>query len=262
MVLFSAMVSLKPEKERTRAEFLGAAVHAIFLKLVRERDPKLAESLHREEGLKPFTAAFLPFRSDEPRLRFTTFHPELVQVLEASLGVLEDVNLDGWPCRVAKVMTDTGEDDCAGKGSFDELVQRHMLSKAAPRNRITLQFVSPTSFHTNNKNTPLPVPELVFGSLLDKWNQYSPVTLEPELRRFATECMAISRYRLRTEAVSVAGGKQIGFVGSCTYTALNRDQFWLRGINLLASFAFYGGIGAKTTMGMGQAWRPDHAQTP
>jgi CRISPR-associated endoribonuclease Cas6 len=48
---------------------------------------------------------------------------------------------------------------------------------------------------------------------------------------------------------------QIGFVGKCQYTALNRDRYWLGVIQLLTDFAFYAGIGYQTAVGMGQARR-------
>ena len=57
----------------------------------------------------------------------------------------------------------------------------------------------------------------------------------------------------------LAGGMQIGFTGRCGYTLPAgaglppRDEYLWRALHLLAAFAFYAGVGAKTTMGMGTA---------
>ncbi|MBX3015615.1 MAG: CRISPR system precrRNA processing endoribonuclease RAMP protein Cas6 [Caldilineaceae bacterium] len=39
------------------------------------------------------------------------------------------------------------------------------------------------------------------------------------------------------------------------FGALGGDRYWLATLNMLADFAFYSGVGVKTTIGMGQAWR-------
>ena len=38
-------------------------------------------------------------------------------------------------------------------------------------NEITFRFLSPVSFRVDTQDVPLPKPELIFGSIVDKWNQ-------------------------------------------------------------------------------------------
>jgi CRISPR-associated endoribonuclease Cas6 len=103
---------------------------------------------------------------------------------------------------------------------------------------------------------PVPLPELLFGSLVDRWNAFSPVTVSPDMRRFAAELIAISRYRLTSRAVTQkAGGTRMGGVGEVTYRALGGDRYWWRVMHMLADFAGYGGAGIQTTTGMGQCRR-------
>ena len=100
----------------------------------------------------------------------------------------------------------------------------------------------------------IPLPGLVFGSLVERWNTFSPVVLSPEMRRFGEEVMAISRYRLASQTVeSKAGGLRVGGMGTVTYRALGGDRYWLGVMHMLASFAFYSGVGVQTATGMGQA---------
>ena len=101
---------------------------------------------------------------------------------------------------------------------------------------------------------PLPLPELVFGSLLQRWNAFAPLTLPEEVRRYAQECLAVSRYRLQTRMLQFGAAMSVGFVGQCQYTALVWDAYWLRAIALLAAYAFYSGVGIRTTVGMGRVY--------
>ena len=101
---------------------------------------------------------------------------------------------------------------------------------------------------------PLPLPDLVFGSLVDRWNSFSPVVLSPEMRRFGAERLAVSRYRLQSRPVTQKqGALRIGGVGRVTYTALGGDRYWLALLQMLAEFARYSGVGVQTATGMGQA---------
>ncbi|GFP33975.1 hypothetical protein HKBW3S42_02315 [Candidatus Hakubella thermalkaliphila] len=47
----------------------------------------------------------------------------------------------------------------------------------------------------------------------------------------------------------------IGFQGKCKYTVLSNQNEMTRYLNILADFAFFAGLGQKTTMGMGQVRR-------
>ena len=75
-----------------------------------------------------------------------------------------------------------------------------------------------------------------------------------EARRYAQECLAVARYRLRTRPVPVKGdAHRVGAVGQITYVALTYDRYWMAVLYTLAGFARYSGIGAGTATGQGQA---------
>ncbi|MEZ4726037.1 MAG: CRISPR system precrRNA processing endoribonuclease RAMP protein Cas6 [Caldilineaceae bacterium] len=103
---------------------------------------------------------------------------------------------------------------------------------------------------------PLPLPTLLFGSLVERWNTFSTVTLDPAMRDFSSEQIAISHYKLQSTPVEQkGGGLAIGGTGKVTYRALGGDRYWLALFQLLADFALYSGAGVKTTSGMGQVRR-------
>lgn len=238
-----------------------------FLRLVASADPKLGDRLHDDSEAKPFTVSDLiglPGRRTTARisagkaclLRFTSYKDDLSSLLaEKVLPMLhQELELENTLFSVKDVFWESGAHPLSRQTSCQELAQGHLLEARSAPTRVKLFFTSPTTFRSVGKNVPLPLPGLVFGSLADRWNAISPITVSEEVRRYAEECMAISQCQLKTRTVDIAGGKQVGFVGSCSYVALRHDAYWLRVINLLAEFAFYSGVGYKTTMGFGQTF--------
>ncbi|CAG1009934.1 CRISPR-associated endoribonuclease Cas6 [Anaerolineae bacterium] len=140
--------------------------------------------------------------------------------------------------------------------NYEDLSAPWLLGRVTPPRLVTLEFVSPTTFKSEGRHVPVPLPHLVFGSLLEKWNVFAPVTFPPELRRYATECLALSSYQLHSRGVMLKeGGLRMGAMGRARYVTTNFDRYWMSLINLLADFAIFAGLGAGTGMGLGQCRR-------
>jgi CRISPR-associated endoribonuclease Cas6 len=250
----------------------GRASHALFLRLVAERDAGLAAELHDASGPKPFTCSNLiggrrqgnqlALTPSTPLwLRFTGLSAPVSAVLrDIAAHPPAEVELDGRPYRLLRATLDPAEHPWAGQDDYTAMLQRHLLAAGPVQRRISLEFASPTTFHSGGKNVPLPLPALVFGSLLERWQAFSPAAISPDLRRYAEEMVALARYQLRTRILPFKDGSlQVGFVGQAVFLALNSDRYWVHALHLLAEYARYAGVGYQTTMGMGQA-RP--APTP
>lgn len=270
-MLLSTVITLTPSKPATLPSNLGRATHAWFLDRVRVGDLALAEALHASNQERPFTVSNLwgAFRPEKGQislapettcfLRLTSLSAQLSSLLEAG-NLLpregETVELLDNSFRVLRVARDPETHPWASAMTYEALVQRHTLAPYEPSPRLALLFASPTVFRSDGVNVLLPLPGLVFGSLARRWNAFSPIRIPDEVRRFAEECLLVSRYRLRTEFVRFgeAGehGANPGFVGTCSYTFRVRDRYWMGLIHLLARFALYAGIGARTSMGLGQ----------
>jgi CRISPR-associated endoribonuclease Cas6 len=118
---------------------------------------------------------------------------------------------------------------------------------------IELNFLSPTSFKQSRGIQPFPLPELVFGSLHRRWNAFAP----EELSFPAVEWEGlVSAYELKTHALKMEGGSEIGAQGWVRYRFSNPEQAKLA--TVLAHFAFFSGVGRKTSMGMGQTQLATH----
>ncbi len=266
--LTSLVLTLEAKQPLSLPPFLGRASHGALLRFVAEEDRGLAERLHAPDERRPFTCSTLwggrrrgqslvleP--GESAFLRYTGLSEEMSRQLERMAErPPHHIEIEGNPLAVRQATLDPADHPWAGRTSYEELASRRLLPGGPLASRVELEFASPTAFRSGGRTLPVPLPDLVFSSLVEKWNSFAPVTVSEEVRRFAAECLAISRYRLSTQAVAGKGESvQIGFVGRCRYAVLNRDRYWLSLIHLLADYAFYAGVGYQTTVGMGQARR-------
>ncbi|MCC6165694.1 MAG: CRISPR system precrRNA processing endoribonuclease RAMP protein Cas6 [Caldilineaceae bacterium] len=242
---------------------LGRAVYAAALARLGEVDPATARAVHDGDGPKPLTCSGLlgapprgPLSPDHMyAVRYTALTAEVTAALSA--GFLDappaELDLDGNRLQVVETLCDSGRDGWTGRAEYAALAAQHLAQGGEQGRSVTLEFASPTTFKSGGVHVPAPLPNLVFGSLVERWNAFSPVALSPDVRRFGAEMVALSRYQLRSAAVGYKGeGLRIGGVGQATYTALSGDRYWLGVLHLLAAFAVYSGVGSQTTSGMGQ----------
>jgi CRISPR-associated endoribonuclease Cas6 len=267
-LLTSLKLTLRSRRPERLPPYLGRAARAVLLRLIAEDDPNLVEELHAPNQRRPYTCSTIwgaPTRDGslvvEPdnvvHLRYTG----LTAWVSAHLRRLAQdppshLDVEGACLRIEQATLDADVDRWAGETTYEALADDYLLASRSPARRAKLRFASPTAFRSGGQTVPLPLPDLVYGSLVDTWNAFSPVAVSEEARRFGEECLAISRYRLSTRAVAGKGGSvHIGFVGECQYTALRHDRYWQGVIQLLTDYAFYAGVGYRTTAGMGQARR-------
>lgn len=263
-LLYSLVLELQPRQEALLAPTQGYHAYALLLQIVRWHDAGYASYLHDLPGAKPFTVSPLRGKvkrqgnyvlvspAETYRLRVTVLQEEVfARLLDALLHLPGDrgLPLEAAAFALRRVVTTPAESPWAGFSSFSAL-----LAGARPRRRLRLAFCSPTVFRANaRRNLALPLPGLVFGSLLARWNEFAPQPLPEELRQTA-EGLLIARYKLETRMLDFGRHKELGFEGECEYElGPELPEEGAAQLAALAGFAFYAGVGAKTTMGMGQS---------
>lgn len=133
---------------------------------------------------------------------------------------------------------------------YEKLLEDALLEK--DRKEVRLRFVTPTSFRNQGIQELFPRPSLVFGSLLNRWNQFHPHTFPGE-RENEFDRLLVSRYELRTELLPFSRYKIIGFTGNVEYRLPENLSAYSRlQVGVLTQYAPYAGVGYKTTMGMGR----------
>jgi CRISPR-associated endoribonuclease Cas6 len=122
-----------------------------------------------------------------------------------------------------------------------------ILADSPAQRSIELEFLSPTSFKQLQSCQPFPLPELVFGSLLRRWNIFAPTALQFP----AVEWTGVTAaYDLKTRALKMKGGAEIGTTGWARYQFADAEQAKIAAV--LSRFAAFSGVGRKVGMGMGQ----------
>lgn len=276
-MLISVVWRLRPLREAQLPPTLGRAIHGLFFSVVKEADPALAERLHPPQGSRgPVKFTTSPLRGPlvsrnglaqlsperEYWLRFTSLDRELSQLL-LDLPRIGAFELVGVPFEIVQIEREPGPHRWArwvGRTDFVSLYEKWFIHCKQPPERIGLEFCSPTTFQQGRVTAPFPMPRLVFLTLADKWNAFSPVHLGADINETIEEFLELRWYRLRTRSLRLpyAREPEIGFVGQCVYRIRPRVKeadLLLRVINLLADFAFYAGVGGKTAMGLGQTRR-------
>lgn len=268
-VLLSLVLELEPRDKLQNPTSLGRASHAGFLGFISRIDPSQGKRLHSAE-VKPFTLAILPAphpgKKGRNRLCQGTIHLRLTSLerdLSTFLWSLEPadigtIRLLSTECEVIQVVK-CSNDPWAGQSSFAELHNNGLVKARESVNLIGLDFLSPVAFRMaeSRLSMPLPWPRLVFQSLAARWNAFSPIPLEIDWPAFDRQ-ISVARHRLETRMLDFGRYRQVGFVGECWYLIDRKAGFrLLQALHTLADFAFYAGVGAKTTMGMGLVRRID-----
>lgn len=274
--LLSLVMRLQPTHDGDIPGWAGRAVHAWFLNALRRLDPALSQTIHDESGPKPFTVSNLigvgheeviTLRRDQTyRLRITTLHPDLTHLVLNGLlpmWLSEGINLHDQPFRVLAAITDPASEPWADMTTYSALFGQEGLNPLGRELPRTLHFIfgAPTAFNKTvgesgvKAQINLPQPELVFGSLYERWKHYAGINLHPDLPAFVRECVLVTYHQIETQRVSferASKGAVTGFVGRVGFQVAVRDAFWRQQFNTLSAFALYSGVGIRTGMGLGQ----------
>lgn len=244
---------------RSLPRWWGRAVQAAFLRHIKLSDPALAEQLHAENCIRPYTVSGLmgarpaDLLSSEKNyaIHLTAFTRPLCEQLETlirpggGLAPGQTLILDYLPFEILPPENDPLS------ASFSDLVAWGVSQ--GRQSALALQFSSPLLFKSEGKTQPFPLPGLVFHSLLERWNAFAPLSFPPELGTFAAECLAVSGFTLRSLPVALnESALRIGALGRVRYRALNPDPYWLSMLHALTRFAGFSGVGAGTAWGLGQ----------
>jgi len=300
--LYASLIRLHALRDGCIPQTQGRFALAAFLDIVHQVDPALAVALHDSKNRRPFTLSQLrglPVpRQGEVRLRAghecwlrvtltgeTLFGTFIRRFLQGEAR--PTLRLGEMPFGVSEVLTTPGSHPWAGYTTAEEL-----LNCARDDDTIALEFASPFGFSLGDNRVEIaPRPELLFGGLHKKWAQWCARPLAPgersslagvtppaaqsrlsEVHRrglaelpdepWLREHVLIKAWRVQSRMLRYGPQAQVGSEGNVVFRIFNADAKARRMLNALADFAFYAGIGRKTTQGMGQVRRVDRWTPP
>ena len=124
-------------------------------------------------------------------------------------------------------------------------------SKLLGKEDFWIEHFSPTSFKRGNSHLPLPLPELIINSLYKQLHPeiLAEINISPQV---LVNCLHLKEYYLQSIYNRKNHGAIASFIGKTRWqidkrsTLKEKEAIWL-----LLNFAFFSGIGVKTTQGMG-----------
>lgn len=222
---------------------MGSIFHGAMMERIPE---EMAARLH-ESGLRPYSQYLFYNRRERRclwRLGFLT--EEAAACLSEAIGAPGEMLLrqKGYAVKLGepRVVLETDYEALA-----DEIFPRREAPKGA-----RIDFLTTASFRQGGAYVILPETSLIFQSLQNRWNAFSPkmrIDAADLGRQLAENCRVVS-YRLESRPFSVEGQKIDGFMGSLRLRFTGNDMT-RRLMGLLLSLAPFSGVGIKTALGMG-----------
>ncbi|BFH76641.1 CRISPR-associated endoribonuclease Cas6 [Thermus thermophilus] len=214
-------------------------LRGFFYSLLREVAPEV-----HDQGENPFALGF-GGREGAAWARVSLLVEGLYARLAPRLYALEgeEVRL-GPPFRVRAVLQEGHP--WAGVSTYPRLFQ------GPPSRDLALRFASPTFFRRKGVHYPVPEPRLVLESLLRRLEAFGPLKAPEGVREALLERTTVRSLEGRTLPARTEVDTA-GFVGRVVYhlpRATEEEALWL---SALGRFAFYSGVGAKTSLGYGRA---------
>jgi CRISPR-associated endoribonuclease Cas6 len=275
---YAIVIHAFPKTDLPLGHAQGKILHGLFYELLQKASAAKGDEVHSTEGLKPFSTALLLNErqrraehiraGEEVKIRFTFLDDALYPLLARYFLTTPDLSFDlvRTELTVARILTtpQSGE-EWAGCTSFEDLYAH----ASAEEKQFSFQFTTPTFFKRGGGPAypdlivPLPLPDLVFGSLLRNWNQFaSTAFIEATLlREICAHHIEVTYHRISSQLARLVFQREDGqyktttfpgFVGTCSFRLVGlQNSDLVKTLNALADFAFYAGVGARTTMGCG-----------
>ncbi|RMH71360.1 MAG: CRISPR-associated endoribonuclease Cas6 [Gemmatimonadetes bacterium] len=244
----------------------GKLIHSAFLKMIEHIDPETSALLHENRPYKPFTISPLigDFRKagkwisvrggNEYWFRVTTLADELHQYwIQSLIRSRLTIHLARVPFLLSEVlMTPHKATPWAIYQPYHKLWEQ-----AENASTFILKFESPTLIKRGSRWIDHPdSARALLLNVAKKWNIFARNLPPIDLDTFAGRLDAAVTLHAQVQTAALQyKGLLTGFQGICTVTTTETDPEFRHRLNLMGNYAFFTGIGAKTTQGMGQVRR-------
>jgi CRISPR-associated endoribonuclease Cas6 len=275
---YAIVIHAFPRTNLPLAHAQGKILHGLFYELLQNASAAKGDEVHSVEGLKPFSTALLLNErqrraefiraGEEVNIRFTFLDDSLYPLLARYFLSTPDLNFElvRTELTISRILsTPQSGEEWAGCAPFEEI----SANASDSEKQFSFHFATPTFFKRGGGPTypdlivPLPLPDLVFGSLLRNWNQFALTSFVEAnlLKEICSHHLEMTHHRISSQLARLVFPRDDGtyrtttfpgFVGSCSFRLVElHDRTIIKTLNALADFAFFSGIGAKTTMGFG-----------
>ena len=259
-MISSIILTLKSRNTGSLPKFPGRFLHAAVFSLISSIDKAAGDYWHDMSGIKPFTVRLdyqqrrrnhVIQEGDTLFLRINVWHRDLWYILaeisesmHVQIGPLQAIIVDihyetpfGLPLREENIL---------------DLVQQRLEAK--PARKIEFEFLTPTLFNGTHGDITFPTAELIFASIVDKWNAGDVEdTLDKTRIKELCDRIILTDWSGYTKRVYFGRDRgYTGFVGDFTFnlSKLSTEENQL--ITVLSLFGQHCGIGRLSSQGLGQ----------
>ncbi len=266
--LIAIVLELAPmiEKPKRAANWYGKAAQSLMYDCMCAYHEPYANYVHglQQDGV-PFTTSTLLGRFIKgcihPRqhyyLRLTGMCKEMEMILYNAiqpggfLGIGTIVELAGIPFSIENLYWENRDNSLCCYSSYHILQDYFLANHPAEQNRVKFRFATvPIVFQNGGFYNPLISPEMIFRSLLRKWNHHAPEMLPDSILDFLDAEVFVSQFNMQSQAVQQEG-LVVGGKGELQVeTKRPKAQEWAA-LRMLAAFGYYSGVGKNTSRGFG-----------
>jgi CRISPR-associated endoribonuclease Cas6 len=253
---------LQAQNKGLLPSYTGHIVRGAVLTKIQEHRPKVADLLHEENVIRPYSISPLfPHRERIYRTRRGEIKVREGDTLQFNLGALtnelaqEVLQINLLKEKVNFTLTKV---DFTTQTIKVERLDEQELFKEGGYTKFRLEFLTPTYFSIKKQDFPLrfPDPRYLFSNIANIWNAHQPadgILIDQEdFYEWLENNVSISGYDLRTRTAYISkGAPVIGFKGWAHYRLSEEDKKYHEWINALCNYAEISNIGGGRTAGFG-----------
>ena len=223
----------------------GYIFRAILMNWLKQLEPKMVHELHDFNEIRPYSIK-VSYRKDKLIIYLNSFHSRLSNILINDL--INEKN---------KSFTISNQKFLLKKVVFEEFLLSELWKKARTVKNFKLEFLEPTYFNTTRSNNVirLPIPELIFGNLINLWNKYYDGEFKFDRIVFldwVNRNIFPSSFKVKTQAKEM-GEKipAVGVVGWVNFKINKTNSDYAKYIDCLCRFGELSNLGGNRTAGFG-----------
>ena len=259
-MLATITFTLKSQNSGSLPELPGRFLHAAVFSLISSVDEAAGDYWHDMSGIKPFTVGieyqhrrhdYVIQKGDILFLRINVWHRDLWYVLE-EISESMRVQIGSLQAKIVDVHQEAPFELSLYEGNTLDLIQWRLESK--PARKIEFEFLMPTMFNGTHGDITFPTAELIFASIVDKWNagDVEDVLDKPRIKELC-ERVILSDWKGQTKRIYFGRDRgYTGFVGGFTFNLAKLSAEENQLITILALFGQHCGVGRLSSQGLGQ----------
>lgn len=246
--LTSQVIFLKRIRGKTDT-IMGHHIHGfLFSEILKSQAPDLADYLHHSNTSKPFSLSYLSSHENMYWFRIVSWDENITRAVFAYFTTCFKIKLDQAIFELVKTATRPEEFQWAHRLTFEEFFESIDYDN---KKVLQIDHYSPTSFKRGDSHLSLPVPELVvhsvYRSLPDEIRE--TIDISPDI---LSQFLLLKDHKIVSVYNQKNHGSIASFMGSTYWQIHKKAEPQCREALLkLLHFAFFSGIGVKTTQGMG-----------